>query len=171
MLRRSLGADVLLTSGGVSVGDYDHVKAAFGDAGVQVDFWKVAMKPGKPLVFGLTGAGTPVFGLPGNPVSAMVVFELFVRPALLGMQGARVVDRPWVEVMLTRAYRKSPGRAHYVRARIERDGERLLATPLAKQGSGMLSSMVGADALLEVEPEAGDVAAGARLRAMLFGAV
>lgn len=171
MLAQGLAADVLLTSGGVSVGDYDHVKAAFADAGVDVDFWKVAMKPGKPLVFGVTATGQPVFGLPGNPVSTMVVFELFVRPALLAMQGAGVLDRPRVEVVLTTGYHKSPGRAHLVRARLERRGDTLFATPLVKQSSGALSSMVGVDALLDIDKDAGSLAPGERVWALLFRAV
>src|SRR5690606_37547957 len=108
-LRAALAADILLTSGGVSVGDFDFVKHAFTEVGVTMDFWKVAMKPGKPLAFGLSPAGTPVFGLPGNPVSSMLGFELFVRPALLAMQGARDLERPRAEVVVTSAYEKSPG--------------------------------------------------------------
>jgi molybdopterin molybdotransferase len=168
MLKKGLQADVLLTSGGVSVGDFDHVKDAFMDAGVSMDFWKVAMKPGKPLAFGVTDAGTPVFGLPGNPVSSMVVFELFARPALLAMQGAGAVDRPRVDVVLDLPYRKPPGRAHYVRARLERRGDTLHAAPLARQGSGMLSSMVGVHALLELDKDTGDVAPGQRVPALLL---
>lgn len=171
LLRRGTSADVLVTSGGVSVGDYDHVKDAFSQAGVTVDFWKVAMKPGKPLVFGRTASGTPVFGLPGNPVSSMVAFELFVRPALLAMQGAIITERRRAPVALRDGYRKTPGRAHYVRARLERDGDVLVATPVPKQGSGMLSSMIGIDALLEIPAERGDVPAGARVSAILLGTV
>ena len=171
MIRAGLDADVLLTSGGVSVGDFDHVKAAFAEAGVTMDFWKVAMKPGKPLAFGMTDRGTPVFGLPGNPVSSMMVFELLVRPALLTMQGAAEVDRPRVEIVLAGAYRKRPGRAHYPRAAVRRDGDVLHAHLHAKQGSGMLSSMVGVDALVEIDRDLGDVAAGSRLPALLLRAV
>ena len=172
MLRRGLDADVFLTSGGVSVGDYDIVRSALEDIGVKLDFWKVAMKPGKPLAFGVAETGTLFFGLPGNPVSSMVAFELFARPALLAMQGALVTERPCARVTLTRAYRKRPGRAHIVRATVRRVGyERLEATPLAKQGSGMLSSMVGVDAFLEFPPEAGDVAAGDTVSAILLRAI
>lgn len=164
-------ADALVTCGGVSVGDYDFVKEAMDEVGVALDFWKVAMKPGKPLAFGVTPDGKPVLGLPGNPVSAMVVFELFARPAILAMQGARVLDRPVAPVVLERGYRKQPGRAHYVRAVVRRDGERLLATPHPKQGSGMLTSMVGVDALVEIEASSGDVAAGATAPALLLRAL
>lgn len=171
MIRAGLDADVLLTSGGVSVGDFDFVKAAFAEAGVTMDFWKVAMKPGKPLAFGVTEQGTPVFGLPGNPVSSMMVFELLVRPALLTMQGAAVVDRPRVDVVLDAAYGKRPGRAHYPRAALRRDGDVLHAHLHARQGSGMLRSMVGVDALVEIDRDLGDVAAGTRLPALLLRAV
>jgi molybdopterin molybdotransferase len=167
-LREGLTADVLVTAGGVSVGDYDFVKEAFAEVGVDVDFWRVAMKPGKPLVFGHSQVGNPVFGLPGNPVSSMVGFELFVRPVIRAMQGARVVERPRVDVVLQVGYDKRPGRAHYVRATVRRNGDVLEATPHCKQGSGTLSSMVGVDALVIVDRESGDVAAGSRHPALLL---
>lgn len=169
-IERALAADVVLTSGGVSVGDFDFVKDAFAAVGVDMDFWKVAMKPGKPLAFGCTPAGNLVFGLPGNPVSSMMCFELFVRPALLALQGANDLERPRAPVVLTTAYAKQPGRAHYLRAALRRQGDTLLAHPHPKQGSGMLSSMVGVDALVEIPAERGDVAAGDRLDALLLSA-
>lgn len=165
------GADVLLTSGGVSVGDYDVVKEAFADAGVEIDFWKVAVKPGKPLAFGRARGGQPVFGLPGNPVSSMVSFELFVRPALLAMQGAASVERPRAPVSVAGGYRKKAGRAHFVRAALARQGAKLIATPRAKQGSGMLTSMVGVDALLEIGAEVTDVEDGGEVEALLLRAL
>ncbi|MEM9492287.1 MAG: gephyrin-like molybdotransferase Glp, partial [Myxococcota bacterium] len=168
MIAQGLQADVLLTSGGVSVGDFDFVKGAFAEAGVAMDFWKVAMKPGKPLAFGTTETGKPAFGLPGNPVSSMVVFELFVRPALLLMQGAQQTARPRLLVELTRPYAKRPGRAHYARARLSFDAGTIYAEPLRKQGSGMLSSMVAVDALVEVSRDMGDVAAGTQLPAIVL---
>jgi molybdopterin molybdotransferase len=167
-IRDALEADVLLTSGGVSVGDFDFVKDAFAAAGVDMDFWKVAMKPGKPLAFGCTAAGGLVFGLPGNPVSSMTGFELFVRPALLALQGAAEIERPRAPVVLTGAYAKQPGRAHFLRATLRRQGETLLADPHPKQGSAMLSSMVGTHALVVVPAESGDVTAGTRLEALLL---
>jgi len=167
-LRRALeSADVLVTSGGVSVGDFDYVKDAMAAAGVRIDFWKVAMKPGKPLAFGAAGE-VPVFGLPGNPVSSMVVFELFVRPALLAMQGRTDTERSLTQVVLTVPYRKQPGRAHYLRARIARRGPMLEAVLHPKQGSGNLSSMVGVDALVVVPADGGDVSAGDTLTAMML---
>jgi molybdopterin molybdotransferase len=169
-IRDALAADVLLTSGGVSVGDFDFVKDVLAAAGVSVGFWKVAMKPGKPLVFAATAAGGLVFGLPGNPVSSMLGFELFVRPALLAMQGARELHRPRVPVTITSAYAKQPGRAHFLRATLRRQGDLLLADLHPRQGSAMLSSMVGIHALVVVPAESGDVAAGARLEALLLRA-
>jgi molybdopterin molybdotransferase len=164
-------ADVLITSGGVSVGDYDFVKEAFGAADIDIEFWKVAVRPGKPLAFGIAPGGQPVFGLPGNPVSSMVSFELFVRPALLAMQGASAVDRPRATVTLSGGYRKSAGRAHYLRAAVRRDGAALIATPMARQGSGMLTSMVGVDALVAIPAETTEVDDGALLEALLLRAV
>lgn len=171
-LREALDHDVVLTTGGVSVGDHDHVRDALADAGVTLDFWRIAMKPGKPVAFGLGGAAgtTPVFGLPGNPVSTMVAFELFVRPSLLAMQHATVIDRPRAPVVLADGYRKPAGRAHYLRARLERDGEHLIARLHAKQGSAMMSSMIGADALIEIHAELTQIAPGGLATALLMEA-
>lgn len=166
----ALGYDVVLTTGGVSVGDRDFVKAAFEGAGVALELWKVAMKPGKPLAFGRRGE-TLVFGLPGNPVSSMVSFELFVRPALLALQGARVTGRAVAPVALAGGYRKPAGRAHYLRARVERQGATLVATPHPKQGSAMLTSLVGVNALVEIAAEVTEVAAGGEVPALLLEAV
>jgi len=164
----ALACDVLVTSGGVSVGDRDYVREALTAAGVAIDFWKVAMRPGKPVVFGLAPSGALCFGLPGNPASSLVSFELFARPALRAMQGAAEVARPRVEVTLTRTAGKTPGRAHYLRAALRRRGDLLEAEPHAKQGSGMMSSLVGIDALVELAAELGDVPAGTRCPALLL---
>ena len=166
----ALRADILVTSGGVSAGDFDCVRDAFGDAGVELEFWKVAMKPGKPLAFGRHPGGALVFGLPGNPVSSFVTFELFVRPLIKKMLGAAEPWRARVPVEMISAYRKSAGRSHFVRARLTRDGERLLASPHPRQGSGMLSGLVGIDALVEVEAEHESVTAGETLSALLLRA-
>ena len=109
-LRQGLRADVLISSAGISVGDYDFVKEALNDLGMEMVFWKVAMKPGKPMAFG-TIRGKPVFGLPGNPVSSMVSFEQFVRPALLKMMGHRQIFRPVIEAALRRDIVKNQGDA------------------------------------------------------------
>lgn len=166
----ALGYDVLLTTGGVSVGDRDFVKDAFTAAGVELELWKVAMKPGKPLAFG-RAARTLVFGLPGNPVSSMVSFELFVRPALLALQGATRCVRPRVPVVLPAGYHKPAGRAHFLRALVERDGAVLRATPHPKQGSAMQTSMVGVNALVEIGAELTVIEPGGTVPAWLWEAV
>ena len=146
-LREGLTCDVLLTCGGVSVGDYDLVKDAFAKLGIEAGFWKVRIKPGKPLVFGRRGA-TPVVGLPGNPMSAMVTFEALVRPGLRAMLGDPRPYRMRHAVPLAGAYRHAAGRLELVRAQVALAGGKLTATPLRLQDSGSLPSWVGVDALL-----------------------
>jgi molybdopterin molybdotransferase len=165
--------DVVVTTGGVSVGDRDHVREALAAAGISLELYKVAMKPGKPFSFGMRPGAppAPVFGLPGNPVSTVVAFELFLRPALLAMQGARVVHRPEVTVRVAGGYRKDRGRAHYLRARVVRQGEQLIATPHPKQGSAMLSSLVGCNALVVIGAELTELAPGGEAPAILMEAV
>ena len=170
-IKAALSCDVVVTSGGVSVGDRDHVREALAGAGVEIDFWKVAMRPGKPVVFGLAPGGALCFGLPGNPVSSLVAFELFVRPALLAMQGARAVQRPRAEVTLAGPVHKNPGRAYYLRAALRRRGDVIEADLHGKQGSNMLSSLVGVNALVELAAELGDTPAGARCPALLLRAM
>jgi len=170
LIASALDHDVVITTGGVSVGDRDHVRAALASAGVELELWKVAMKPGKPFSFGMNGR-VPVFGLPGNPISTYVAFELFVRPALLALQGAAVTTRPRAPVVLARGYRKQAGRAHYLRATVVRNGEHLIAHPHAKQGSAMLSSLVGCNALVELGAEVELVEPDAMMPAILFEAV
>jgi len=158
-LRAGLTADVVLTIGGVSVGDYDLVKDAFAELGIEAGFWKVRIKPGKPLIFGRRGA-TPVVGLPGNPMSAMVTFEALVRPGLRAMLGD---PRPYrVQHMLPLAvtHRHGTGRLELVRASVARIDGRLAATPLRLQESGSLPSWVGVDVLLALAEDRATYAAG-----------
>jgi molybdopterin molybdotransferase len=164
------GYDAVITTGGVSVGDRDYVHTALDAAGIALELYKVAMKPGKPFSFGMRPGErpAPVFGLPGNPVSTVVAFELFLRPALLAMQRARVLERPRATVRVAGGYRKQAGRAHYLRARVVRDGEQLVATPHPKQGSAMLSSLVGCNALVVVDAEVTELAPGAPALAILM---
>jgi molybdopterin molybdotransferase len=152
--------DVVLSSGGVSVGDHDHVKPALARAGVALEFWRVAMKPGKPLAFGRYASGTPVFGLPGNPASCMVNVALFVWPLLRAMQGDPRPHLPRVDAELEQPVRRSPGRPEYVRVALTRrsDGT-VTARPAGPQGSASLLSLSGADGLA-VFPAAGDVVEG-----------
>lgn len=158
LLQQGLDFDVLIAIAGASVGERDFTRDAFASLGVELDFWKVAMRPGKPLAFGRKGS-TLIFGLPGNPVSAMVTFELFVRPALRALQGL-----PPLPISLparsTQPIKAVPGLRLFVRATWAlRDGA-LWATPLASQSSGALSSASGATGLIEVGPQSLDVKAG-----------
>nr|MDQ3037908.1 molybdopterin-binding protein [Myxococcota bacterium] len=163
-----LRADVLVLCGGVSVGDHDLVHRALEQAGVVAQFWKVRIKPGKPLTFGLAGK-TPVFGLPGNPVSAWVTFEVFVRPALRAMQGDARPFRAAIEVELAAPHRHAPGRTELARARLEWIDGRPRAHLFPKQGSGSTQSIAGADALVVLPADAERFEAGARLQALVLG--
>jgi len=169
-LRQALRADVIVLSGGVSVGDYDVVREGLADAGIVLGFWKVQMKPGKPVSFALHG-NVPVLGLPGNPVSAWVTFELFVRPGLRKMLGDLSPHRSELQVRLAAELKRSPGRTEFARARLIRDAAGFVAHLLSKQSSGALSSMVGVDALLELPAERDRLAAGELVRALLLRAL
>ncbi len=158
------GADVFLTSGGVSVGDFDIVKQVMATEG-EIGFWRVRMKPGKPLAFGRIG-GVPVLGLPGNPVSAMVAFEVFVRPALLKMLGAATLHRPTVEAVLADEVAAKDDRRHYLRVRLEFGENGYCAHLTGAQGSGVLSSMLGADGLAIIPEDWPSAPRGARVRVM-----
>ena len=155
-LRQGIRADVLISSAGVSVGDYDFAKDALGDLGMEMAFWQISMKPGKPLAFG-TIQGKPVFGLPGNPVSSMVSFEEFVRPSLLKMMGHREVLHPVVEAILQEEIRKTSGRRHFIRAFVSFKEGSYFATTTGDQGSGILMSMLKANGLIMI-PEAQEIA-------------
>jgi molybdopterin molybdotransferase len=160
-LERALGAEVAVVCGGVSVGEHDHVRAALEALGAEQVVWGVALRPGKPTWFG-TRDGTLIFGLPGNPVSAMVTFQLFVRPAIRAMLGAReVVDR--ATAILEEDYSKQPGRAHLVRCRLELRDDGWHARPTGAQGSHVLTSMLGADALAVIPTAAATVRSGERV--------
>jgi molybdopterin molybdotransferase len=151
----ALDADVLVTTAGASVGDHDVVKDALEELGLDVAFWRVTMRPGSPVSFGsLPRAGSgalPVFGLPGNPVSALVTFEVLVRPALRRMQGRSDVHSATVRVRAGERMRSTASLTHYLRVRLVPGAD---GVPVARltggQGSGMLSSVARADALLIV---------------------
>ena len=163
---RCAGADVLITSGGVSVGGFDYVKAVFAERGT-VDFWRVAIRPGKPLAFGQWDS-TLFFGLPGNPVSSMVTFELFVRPTLRKLAGQSALTRPEVQVRLAEEVSHTPGRRSYQRAIMTREGSGYLARTTGAQGSGMLRSMVLANALLILPSDIALFPVGAKVSALLL---
>ena len=166
-LSEGLRADVLLSSAGVSVGDYDFVKDALTDLGMEMIFWKVAMKPGKPLVFG-TVKGKPVFGLPGNPGSSMISFEQFVRPSLLKMMGHRQILRPFVDAILGEDICKEPGRRHFIRASVSFERDRYFAHIAGAQGSGILRSMLKANGLIVVPEDREIVKAGEKVKVQLL---
>jgi molybdopterin molybdotransferase len=169
-LRAGLRCDVLLSSAGVSVGEHDHVRSVLEKLGCRLAFWGVRMKPGFPLAFGRFEAGSLplVFGLPGNPVSAMVTFEQFVRPALLRMAGRTRVFRPVVEARLAEALEKPAGRLHFVRVELARRGAEVVATPTGNQSSGVLRSMTEGSGLLVFAAEASRLEAGARVRVQVL---
>jgi molybdopterin molybdotransferase len=157
------GADLFLTSGGVSVGDYDVVKDVLGAEG-QMQFWQVCMKPGKPLAFGLLGggqegAGVPLLGLPGNPVSAMVSFEQFARPAILKMMGHTILGKPTIKAILDDPVTNS-GRRAFIRVVVARREGQYHARTTGEQGSGVLTSMSKANGLAVIPEGVGFVAAG-----------
>ncbi|MDY7228187.1 gephyrin-like molybdotransferase Glp [Hyalangium rubrum] len=161
-LAAAQGFDVVLTSAGVSVGERDFVKAALEQQGVEMNFWRVAIKPGKPLAVGRRGA-TLYFGLPGNPTSSLVTFELFVRPVLRRLQGHTDVEPPRVPGRLEGELRKPPGLAHYIRVAASwREGE-LWVRPLATQTSGALRSAASATHLLHFPRSANSLTHGAHV--------
>jgi molybdopterin molybdotransferase len=151
LLAAALENDVVITSGGVSVGDYDFVKQVQDELGVQRRFWGVATKPGKPLAFGTRG-DTLVFGVPGNPVASMVSFELYVRPALLALQGRPDIYRPWFSAAAEEPVAPTKDRTEARRCRLLHKDGRMRFTTTGPQGSGILSSMAGAEGLLFVPP-------------------
>jgi molybdopterin molybdotransferase len=166
-LEEALGADVVIVSGGVSVGPHDHVKPALRDLGAEERFWGVSLRPGKPTWFGVRG-DTLAFGLPGNPVSAMVTFQLFVRPALAAAQG-RAPDAPRLIATLERPIERNPHREQAVRVHLLPSQNGPMAAPTKDaQGSHVLTSMVGADGLALIAPGEGEAPAGERVEVELL---
>jgi molybdopterin molybdotransferase len=168
VLSRALEADVVVTSGGVSVGPHDLVREVEADLGVEEVFWRVAVKPGKPIAFGVRGA-TLVFGLPGNPVSALVGFELFVEPAILALQGVSDARPPFEPGRLAQPLRCNPKRDELVRARRSFDAGGVILEPLSGQESHMIARSVAADALVLVPRGEGELAAGSSVRYLRLG--
>ena len=157
-IERALAADVLVSSGGVSVGPHDLVRGTLAALGAEEVFWRVAVKPGKPIAFAVRGA-TLVFGLPGNPVSSLVGFELYVRPALRALQGERDPGPRYSPGTLARAVRRNLDRDEFLRAR--RSGDML--EPVEGQGSHMIVRAALADALVHIPRGEGEIAQGARV--------
>lgn len=166
-LKQALTHDVVLTTGGVSVGQYDFMHQAFEAAGVEIDFWKVAIKPGKPFLFARAG-DVPVIGLPGNPVSVIVTFEVLVAPGLRRMLGDPKPYRQTLTVKLASSYKRRPGRVEIARAQLhKRDGE-WWADLKSLQGSGSLPSVAGATAWLIFPGDRAELAAGETVQAFVW---
>ena len=165
-LQEAGAADLILTSGGVSVGDYDLVKQILAEQG-NIDFWRVRMRPGKPLAFGLLGE-TPLLGLPGNPASAAVTFELFGRPTIRRMLGCARIERPLVRARLVGDDIARSDRRHFVRVRLSARESVLEARQTGAQDSHLISSLRGASAYLVIEEGTGAVAAGEMVPALLL---
>jgi molybdopterin molybdotransferase len=164
------GADFLVTTGGASVGEHDLVKDALAASGLELDVWRIAMRPGKPLMVGRL-KGTPMLGLPGNPVSSLVCAFLFLRPALEALLGIPAAARPPLTARLAAPLPANDRRQDYLRARLVRgaDGE-LEAAPFERQDSSMMSLLAAADGLVVRKPNAPAAAAGERVEIVPFGA-
>lgn len=158
--------DVLITTGGVSVGDRDLVKDALGELGVEQVFWRIAMKPGKPVYFGYRGQ-TLVFGLPGNPVSALLAFHVLVRPAIRRMLGYGD-ELHTLPAKLSAPVWKMPGRAEFVRGTLDSSGHDLRVAPTEGQGSHMMLGTATADCLIHIPTASGDLPTGAVVRISLL---
>lgn len=158
LAQAALTHDLILTSGGVSVGDEDHVRAAVQANGA-LHFWKLAIKPGRPVALGRVGAAAFV-GLPGNPVAVMVTFMLIARPLVLRLMGIKDSSVPRYTVQAGFAFKHKPGRREWLRARVRADEGGLVAEKFPSDGSGVLSSMVWSDGLVEIPEEWGDLAPG-----------
>ncbi len=164
------GTDLLITTGGASVGEHDLIRDVLGDRGLELDFWKIAMRPGKPLMFGHID-GTPMLGLPGNPVSSMVCGLLFVRPALLAMLDVDGPDPLTATARLGRGLPENDRRQDYLRSRMERDADgHPVATPYDLQDSSVMSGLAGADCLVVRPPHAPAAAKGEIVQIVTFAA-
>ena len=167
-ITEGLKADALITTAGVSAGDRDLVREVLAERGVASIFWRVGIKPGGPTAFGMKD-GVPVFPLPGNPVSALITFEAFVRPALLRMMGRKKAVRPLVKATLTGEVRKKAGKVNFLRVGIEvRDGRYFVASS-GDQNTGILRTMVLADALAVLPADRTSFAAGEKVDVFLLG--
>ena len=168
LARNAAGHDLLLTTGGASVGKHDLVGSALAETGLELDFWKIAMRPGKPLMFG-SFAGMPMLGLPGNPVSALVCFLLFGRPALARLAGATDTGITFTPARLGSALPENDRREDYLRADLHRDESgQLIATPTQRQDSSMMSTLSHAGGLVRRPPHAPAADVGAPVEVLVF---
>ncbi|MEA2034841.1 MAG: molybdopterin molybdotransferase MoeA, partial [Euryarchaeota archaeon] len=150
--KAAMRCDIIITSGGVSVGDYDLVKEIMKEVGNRIEFWQVAMRPGKPLAYGAI-EDIPILGLPGNPVSSMISFEQFVRPSILKMMGHKKLFRKTITAILKEDIKKKSGLKHFIRAHVKYEDGKFVATTTGEQGSGILKSMVMANGLIVLPEE------------------
>jgi molybdopterin molybdotransferase len=167
LLREGLKADILITSAGVSAGDRDFVREVLAELGVHQHFWKIDIKPGRPTAFGVRG-DTLIFALPGNPVSTLVTFEMFVRPALRRLLGYQRVIQPTVRAVLGESIDKKPGRTQFLRVQVRQEGETLVASSSGDQNTGILRSMVRANAIAILSSDAGQLSAGSSVEIHLL---
>ncbi|HJN02549.1 MAG: molybdopterin molybdotransferase MoeA [Nitrospinota bacterium] len=167
-LKSANKADIIVTSGGVSVGDYDFVKDAIQDLGSEIVFWKIAMKPGKPLTFSMLSK-RPLFGLPGNPVSSFVSFEQFVRPAILKMSGHTDIFRKTIRATLTEGIKKKDdGRRHFLRSTLTYINGSYSVSALSGQGSNMLASLASANSLLIIPESETELKSGQQVEVQVL---
>ena len=166
-IQSAMNADFILSTGGVSVGEYDYVKQVIIDLGAEMKFWRVRMKPGKPLAFGVLH-DTPFFGLPGNPVSCMVSFLMFVRPALRKAMGCNELFLPVIQTRLGNDVTVEKGRRHYLRAYVTFQDGAFLASTVTSQGSGILSSMSGTNGLVVIESDITSIPKGSAVNVLLM---
>ena len=159
--------DILLVSGGVSVGDYDFVKEILIDIGARLVFWKVNQKPGKPLAF-LTYRDKFIFGLPGNPVSVMICFEMYVRPLIMRMMGNKDLFRSVIQARASHGFKKVRGRTNFARVILKKKGSNYFFKSTGMQGSGILTSMVKADGIAVFPEDAGDIKKDSEVKVFYF---
>ncbi len=163
----AMRADIIVSSAGVSVGDYDFVKDVMKDMGISIEFWQVAQRPGKPFTFG-TAERKPVFGLPGNPVSSMITFEQYVRPSILKMTGHKNLFRKVIKAAVEEDIKKKEGLRYFIRAVVSYENGRFTAVTTGEQGSGILKSMVRANGIIVLPEEITSVKAGDEVTVQLI---
>jgi molybdopterin molybdotransferase len=164
--QEALSYDLILTSGGVSVGDFDLVKKILAEQG-KMNFWRINMRPGKPVAFGYIG-NAPLLGLPGNPVSAAVTFELFGRPVIRKMQGHKRLFKSQVDVVAADGVQDRTGRRHYVRVQVTWDGTHFIAHTTGNQGSHIMTSLLNANALMIVPEGDVEIVPGSTAKAIML---
>ena len=169
-IAQGLGCDIIVLSGGVSMGDYDFTKVVFSELGADMHFWKLAIRPGQPLAFGKI-QGKLAFGLPGNPVSSMVTFEQLVRLAIMKMGGHCYLERPTVKAVFKEKFSKHPDRRHFLRGILAHEDGQLTVKTTGPQGSGILTSMVKANGLIDVAEEIEKVNPGDTIKVQVLSRI